>query len=104
MKIREIAFKNINANKNTNFMSNMIIYRDVLSMGASRPWQDIIRQMTRGRTNRIDASAMLKYFEPLNVWLRRQNEMQPVIGWIINRDDRGWSKNNVDSRKTDIIL
>ncbi|EFN79409.1 Angiotensin-converting enzyme [Harpegnathos saltator] len=62
---------------------------DVLSMGASRPWQDVVRQMTRGRTNRIDAGAMLKYFEPLNAWLKRQNEMQPVIGWIASHDDRG---------------
>ncbi|CAL1685748.1 unnamed protein product [Lasius platythorax] len=62
---------------------------DVLSMGSSKPWQDVIRQMTRGRVNRIDAGAMLKYFEPLNAWLKRQNRMQPVIGWITNRDDRG---------------
>ncbi|XP_026826891.1 angiotensin-converting enzyme-like isoform X3 [Ooceraea biroi] len=60
---------------------------DVLSMGASKPWQDIVRKMTRGRTNRIDASAMLKYFEPLNAWLKRENEMQPVIGWITGRDN-----------------
>jgi len=61
-------------------------------MGASRPWQDVVRKMTRGRTNRIDASAMLKYFEPLNTWLKRQNEMQPVIGWITGHDDNGWFK------------
>ncbi|KAG5343211.1 ACE enzyme, partial [Acromyrmex heyeri] len=61
---------------------------DILSMGASRPWQDVVRHMTRSRTNRIDAGAMLKYFEPLNAWLKRQNEMQPVIGWITSRDDR----------------
>ncbi|XP_018306986.1 angiotensin-converting enzyme [Mycetomoellerius zeteki] len=61
---------------------------DILSMGASRPWQDVVRHMTRGRTNRIDAGAILKYFEPLNAWLKRQNEMQPVIGWITSRDDR----------------
>ncbi|XP_018346449.1 PREDICTED: angiotensin-converting enzyme-like [Trachymyrmex septentrionalis] len=61
---------------------------DILSMGASRPWQDVVRHMTRGRTNRIDAGAMLKYFEPLNAWLKRQNEMQPVIGWITSHDDR----------------
>ncbi|XP_018376719.1 PREDICTED: angiotensin-converting enzyme-like [Trachymyrmex cornetzi] len=61
---------------------------DILSMGASRPWQDVVRHMTRGRTNRIDADAMLKYFEPLNAWLKRQNKMQPVIGWITSRDDK----------------
>ncbi|XP_071570944.1 angiotensin-converting enzyme-like [Temnothorax nylanderi] len=31
---------------------------DVLSTGASRPWQDVVRQMTRGRTNRIDAGIL----------------------------------------------
>ncbi|XP_072762253.1 angiotensin-converting enzyme-like protein Ace3 isoform X1 [Anoplolepis gracilipes] len=62
---------------------------DVLSMGSSRPWQDVIRQMTRGRVNRVDAGAMLKYFEPLNAWLKRQNKRQSVIGWITNRDDKG---------------
>jgi len=61
-------------------------------MGASKPWQDVVRQLTRGKTNRIDAGAMLTYFEPLNAWLKRQNEMQPVIGWISSRDDRGWLK------------
>lgn len=78
--------------------------RDVLSMGASRPWQDAVRQMTRGRTNRIDAGAMLKYFEPLNAWLKRQNEMQPVIGWITNRDDKGCFQINICSRISRIIL
>lgn len=65
-------------------------------MGSSRLWQDVIRQMTRGRVNRIDAGAMLKYFEPLNEWLKRQNEMQSVIGWITNRDDRGLIKININ--------
>lgn len=89
----------------------MLSYRDILSMGASRPWQDVIRQMTRGRTNRIDAGAMLKYFEPLNAWLKRQNEMQPVIGWITNRDNEGWFNTyvqpiilNIVSRKCKVYL
>ncbi|XP_017788851.1 PREDICTED: angiotensin-converting enzyme-like [Habropoda laboriosa] len=60
---------------------------DVLSIGSSRPWKDVVRQMTRGKTNRMDAGAILRYFEPLNQWLRRQNEMEPVVGWITNRDD-----------------
>ncbi|KAF3425537.1 hypothetical protein E2986_08218 [Frieseomelitta varia] len=60
---------------------------DVLSMGSSRSWKDVVRQMTRGRTNRMDAGAILRYFEPLNQWLKRQNEMEPVVGWITNRDD-----------------
>ncbi|KAF7993377.1 hypothetical protein HCN44_007880 [Aphidius gifuensis] len=62
---------------------------DVLSQGSSRPWQDIVREMTRGRTNRIDAGAILRYFEPLYQWLQRQNQMEPVIGWITSQDDTG---------------
>lgn len=58
-------------------------------MGSSRSWKDVVRQMTRGRTNRMDAGAILRYFEPLNQWLKRQNEMEPVVGWITNRDDTG---------------
>lgn len=53
--------------------------------------------MTRGRTNRMDASAILRYFEPLNKWLKRQNEMEPVVGWITNRDDTGKNKKRLDS-------
>lgn len=64
---------------------------DILSQGSSRPWQDIVREMTRGRTNRIDASAILRYFEPLYQWLQRQNQMEPVIGWITSQDDTGKS-------------
>ncbi|XP_023289186.1 angiotensin-converting enzyme-like [Orussus abietinus] len=60
---------------------------DVLSTGASRNWKEVVREMTRGRTNRIDAGAMLRYFEPLNQWLKRQNQMEPVIGWITSQED-----------------
>lgn len=72
-------------------------FSDVLSMGSSKPWKDVVRQMTRGKTNRMDAGAILRYFEPLNQWLKRQNEMEPVVGWITNRDDTGKYKNNKNS-------
>ncbi|EFN63636.1 Angiotensin-converting enzyme [Camponotus floridanus] len=75
---------------------------DVLSIGSSRSWQDVIRQMTRGRANRIDAGAMLKYFEPLNAWLKRQNKMQPVIGWITNHDDRDLRENSEEDTREKI--
>lgn len=60
---------------------------DVLSIGASRHWHDVLRQITRGQTNKLDAKAMLKYFEPLTEWLERQNQMEPVIGWVTNQED-----------------
>ncbi|KAG7188772.1 hypothetical protein KM043_008390 [Ampulex compressa] len=81
---------------------------DVLSMGSSRPWQDVVKQMTRGRTNRLDAGAILKYFEPLNQWLKRQNEMEPVVGWITSREDTGlfvhWYQNGARLTKIGFFI
>ena len=64
-------------------------YRDVLSVGSSAPWPDVIKQMTKGRTNRIDAGAILRYFKPLFKFLKRQNQVEPVIGWFTNQEDTG---------------
>lgn len=57
--------------------------------GSSASWPDIIRTMTRGKINRIDVGALLRYFEPLSKWLQRQNQMEPVIGWITSHEDTG---------------
>jgi len=50
----------------------------MLQMGASRPWPDALEQLTGSR--QMDASAILEYFAPLQAWLDRQNQGQPV-GW-----------------------
>ncbi|MEP6764824.1 MAG: M2 family metallopeptidase [Gemmatimonadaceae bacterium] len=50
----------------------------MLEAGASKPWQDILFDMTGSR--QLDASAMAEYFEPLKVWLDKQNAGKPV-GW-----------------------
>jgi peptidyl-dipeptidase A len=50
----------------------------MLRLGASRPWQDALEQLTGSR--QMDAGALLEYFQPLQVWLDRQNAGQPV-GW-----------------------
>ncbi|KAI4500405.1 hypothetical protein M0802_004367 [Mischocyttarus mexicanus] len=68
---------------------------DVLSIGASRHWHDVIRQMTRGKSNKLDANAILKYFQPLYEWLKRQNEMETTIGWITIQED---TENNAHYR------
>ncbi|XP_034947061.1 angiotensin-converting enzyme-like [Chelonus insularis] len=62
---------------------------EILSLGSSSNWQEIIRIMTRGKMNRIDVNALLRYFEPLNEWLQQENRMEPIIGWITNHDDTG---------------
>jgi len=43
----------------------------MLSLGASRPWQDALEAMTGER--QMDAGAMLEYFAPLSKWLAEQN-------------------------------
>ncbi|XP_043682054.1 angiotensin-converting enzyme-like [Vespula pensylvanica] len=74
---------------------------DVLSIGASRHWHDVVRQMTRGKSNRLDADAIMKYFQPLYEWLKRQNEMEPVIGWITIQEDTAlfahWHQNRANN-------
>ncbi|XP_008557296.3 angiotensin-converting enzyme [Microplitis demolitor] len=60
---------------------------EILSQGSSRSWQEVVRIMTRGKMNRIDVGPMLRYFEPLFKWLQRQNEIEPITGWITSQDD-----------------
>jgi peptidyl-dipeptidase A len=50
----------------------------MLSLGASQPWQDTLLQLTGER--RIDASALIEYFQPLMSWLQEQNKTQQC-GW-----------------------
>lgn len=49
-------------------------------MGSSKPWPDAIRMLTRGKTSRMDASAIMDYFKPLMDWLTEQNKLD-VAGW-----------------------
>jgi peptidyl-dipeptidase A len=53
-------------------------FADMLSMGASQPWQDALEKLTG--TRRIDAAAISEYFQPLMQWLTEQNQGQPC-GW-----------------------
>jgi len=50
----------------------------MLALGASRPWPDALETLTGQRE--MDATALLDYFQPLLVWLERQNRGAPV-GW-----------------------
>jgi len=43
----------------------------MLEMGQSKPWPEAMRRMTG--EDRIDASAMIEYFQPLLAWLKEQN-------------------------------
>jgi len=50
----------------------------MLSMGASKPWPDALEVMTGQR--QIDGGALLEYFQPLQKWLKQQNQGKQC-GW-----------------------
>ena len=50
----------------------------MLEKGASQPWQATLKELTG--TEKMDASAVLEYFAPLQEWLKQQNEGQ-TCGW-----------------------
>ena len=53
-------------------------FADLLSLGASQPWQDALEKLTG--TRRIDAAAISEYFQPLMQWLNEQNQGRQC-GW-----------------------
>lgn len=50
----------------------------MLGKGASQPWQQTMKELTGGE--KMDASAVLEYFAPLQTWLKEQNAGQQC-GW-----------------------
>ncbi len=52
----------------------------MLAMGQSKPWQEAMKRMTG--EDRIDASAMMEYFQPLLTWLKEQNKGEKA-GWTV---------------------
>jgi peptidyl-dipeptidase A len=51
----------------------------MLQMGQSKPWPEAMNAMTG--EDKADASAMMDYFQPLLVWLKKQNAGQKE-GWM----------------------
>ena len=43
----------------------------MLGKGSSQPWQQTLKELTGGE--KMDASAVLEYFAPLQDWLKQQN-------------------------------
>jgi peptidyl-dipeptidase A len=50
----------------------------MLALGASKPWPDALEAMTGQR--QMDGSALLEYFQPLQGWLKQQNQGKQC-GW-----------------------
>ena len=53
----------------------------MLEQGQSKPWPETLKLMTG--EDRIDASAMVEYFQPLLTWLKQQNAGQ-TAGWTVS--------------------
>ena len=53
-------------------------FKAMLEMGASKPWQEALFALTGEK--KMDASAILEYFAPLQKWLEEQNKGQDC-GW-----------------------
>jgi peptidyl-dipeptidase A len=53
-------------------------YWAMLSKGSSQPWQKTMKELTGGE--KMDGSAVLEYFAPLQGWLKQQNKGQSC-GW-----------------------
>lgn len=52
--------------------------REMLTMGSSRPWPEALAVI--GGSGEMDATAMLDYFAPLQLWLDEQNDGR-TCGW-----------------------
>ncbi|MDP9052984.1 MAG: M2 family metallopeptidase [Acidobacteriota bacterium] len=55
----------------------------MLAPGQSRPWPEAMKEMTG--EDRLDASAMVEYFQPLMTWLKEQNRGEKA-GWTVAAD------------------
>lgn len=60
---------------------------DILKLGRSVHWKEIIRMLTNGRTDRLSADSLLRYFQPLEQWLKVQNRDETIVGWNTNNED-----------------
>lgn len=56
-----------------------------MEKGSSLPWSETLFQATG--ESRLDGSALLEYFRPLEDWLRNENlRTQEFVGWIYDGD------------------
>ncbi|TAK38056.1 MAG: peptidase M2 family protein [Lysobacteraceae bacterium] len=70
------------------------LYEAMLARGASQPWQKTLKELT-GK-ERMDASAVLEYFAPLQEWLQQQNAGRSC-GW--NADGTTAATTTIDDDK-----
>ena len=66
----------------------------MMRLGRSRPWPDALEAATGQRE--LSATALRDFFQPLEDWLRRENEQKRYpIGW--KSDPNGKHCNNINA-------
>ncbi|KAJ8384193.1 hypothetical protein AAFF_G00207410 [Aldrovandia affinis] len=55
-----------------------LILEKVLQAGSSKPWTQVLMEALG--TDKMNASSLMKYFEPIIVWLEEQN-INETLGW-----------------------
>lgn len=65
------------------------ILSELMQHGAALSAQQLLRVVTRGKTDRLSVEPLLEFFRPLAEWLQQQNRNEPVIGWNSNLNDVG---------------
>ena len=61
-------------------------FAQMLQAGSSRPWPEVLEEMTG--IKKLDASAIVEYFKPLEMWLDQQIEDNAItMGWNSTIDD-----------------
>lgn len=68
----------------------------MLRMGSSKPWPDAMEVMTGQR--KIEPSAILEYFKPLEDWLIKKNkELGVNIGWESKENEKEIPNHKLES-------
>ncbi|KAA0725566.1 Angiotensin-converting enzyme [Triplophysa tibetana] len=56
------------------------VLKKVLKAGSSKHWTEVLQEAVG--TNKMDASSLMNYFEPITTWLQEQNEKTgETLGW-----------------------
>ncbi|XP_054454528.1 angiotensin-converting enzyme [Anoplopoma fimbria] len=54
------------------------ILKKILEAGSSKPWPDVLQEAIG--TRKMDATSLMKYFQPIITWLEKQN-VGETLGW-----------------------
>lgn len=60
------------------YHNTIVSSRKILQAGSSKPWPEVLQDAIG--VNKLNASALMKYFKPITDWLKMQN-VNETLGW-----------------------